>query len=96
MLITYFIRNNNNEYSEMCNKATIQILKNGKVYYAGAQWGQHIPTDAIEYECITIGQMSCHKWFRSKGYHYEGEDPNSPIEESVVDPEYIPDFFNAF
>lgn len=71
MKITYFIRNNNQEYSELCNKATIKIFKSNKVYYVGAQWGEHTPSDVIDFINVNPDEVSCHQWYASKGYYLE-------------------------
>jgi len=68
MKITYFIRNNDNEYNEPCGVATIKITKGGKVYYAGGSWGENNPTDAIEFIITTPEDLGFYNWIDNLGY----------------------------
>lgn len=68
MEITYFIRNNNNSYSEPCDVASIKITKNNKIYYVGARWGWHIPSDVIESKQADVDKLGFHEWIDSLGY----------------------------
>ena len=69
MKITYFIRNNNNEYSEPCGVASIKITKDNKVYYAGGSWGENSPTDTIEFIITTPEELGFYNWLDNLGYH---------------------------
>lgn len=68
MKITYFIRNNNNSYPEPCDVASIKIIKGKKIFYYGALWGIHNPTDAIECRTEDVDNFDCYSWLKSLGY----------------------------
>lgn len=68
MKITYFIRDNNNNYSELCNIASIELTKNKKTYYLGCQWGENNPTDAIECIITEPEILESTQWLNSLGY----------------------------
>lgn len=68
MKITYFIRNNNNEYNEPCSVASIKITKDGKIYYAGGSWGENNPTDALEFIITTPEELGFYSWLDSLAY----------------------------
>lgn len=66
--ITYYIRNNDNSYNEFCDKATIKITKNNKIFYGGVQWGWHNPTDTIDYIQADANELNFYIWINSLGY----------------------------
>ena len=68
MKITYFIRNNDNEYSEPCSIASIEITKNGKTFYAGGSWGENNPTDSVVSVITTPEELDFYSWIDSLGY----------------------------
>jgi len=68
MKITYFIRNNNNEYNELCSVASIKIVKNNNIYYAGGSWGEHTPTDKVESIVTTPEELNIYNWVEALGY----------------------------
>jgi len=69
-MITYFIRDNNNTYSEVCDAAGMKLKKNNKFYYGGVQWGDHKPTDVIEYITTTPEQKKFEDWCQTLGYEF--------------------------
>ena len=75
MDITYFIRNNNNSYNEVCDVASIKVVKNNQIYYGGVQWGHHEPIDAIEFIKTNCDQIRFHEWLNSVGYEIVLENP---------------------
>jgi len=68
MEITYFIRNNNNEYSELCSKATIKLQKNNQIYYGGVQWGSIQPSNCVIYISTLLDTLSFDDWIMSNDY----------------------------
>jgi hypothetical protein len=68
MEITYFIRNNNNEYAELCSRATIKLEKDKEIYYGGVQWGSVQPSNCVIYISTLIDVLSFDDWFASNGY----------------------------
>lgn len=76
MEVTYYIRDNNNEYNEFCDKATIKITKNNKTFYAGIQWGTHTPTNVVNFIVVNIDELNFYDWATSLGYEVVLEDPS--------------------
>lgn len=68
MDITYYIRENSNEYPEPCSSAIIEIIKNGKKYYGGAQWGHHTPSNVVNFINANCDQLNFISWIISIGY----------------------------
>lgn len=75
MNITYFIRDNNNTYSEPCSCASIELSKDGKTYFGGAQWGFHAPSNVVQFINVDCDQVSFNKWVASLGYEIIIEQP---------------------
>lgn len=73
MKITLFTRDNNNTYSEACDVATVEIKKNNQIFYLGCQWGEHNPTDSIEYLIVDIEneELDSYTWLKNLGYDIE-------------------------
>ena len=78
MNITYFIRNNDNEYPEACNKATIKLTKNNSTFYGGAQWGQHTPSGVVDYINANCDELMFIVWANSLGYEMVVAEENVP------------------
>jgi hypothetical protein len=68
MNITYYIRNDNKEYNELCSSATIELTKDNKTYYAGSQWGHHTPSNCINFVNTNCDQLPLQGWINSLGY----------------------------
>ena len=68
MKVTYFIRNNDNEYSEFCSKASIKLKKGTKIFYGGVQVGEHNPSSVIEFIIADLEQTNFYDWIESLGY----------------------------
>jgi len=75
MEITYFIRNNNNEYPELCSKATIKLQKNNQIYYGGVQWGSIQPSNCVIYISTLLDNLSFDDWIETNGYKRVIEEP---------------------
>jgi|688.fasta_scaffold06730_21 hypothetical protein len=75
MDITYYIRNNNNDYTEFCNSATIKLKKDNKTYYGGVQWGHHEPSDIVDFIKTDCNQLQFNTWLQSLGYEIIIEEP---------------------
>lgn len=74
MKITYFIRDNNNTYPELCDVASAKIIKDKKIFYYGALWGIHKPTDAIEYVSVDEETFDSYEWLKKLGYDIVNDD----------------------
>lgn len=68
MEMTYFIRDNNNEYPELCSRATIKLQKDKKIYYGGVQWGSTQPSNCVLYVTTLLNDKSFDEWILSNGY----------------------------
>jgi hypothetical protein len=68
MEITYFIRDNDKEYPEMCSRATIKLKKDNKIYYAGVQWGNIQPSNCVIYITTLLNDLLFDDWISSNGY----------------------------
>ena len=68
MNITYFIRDNDNYYSETCDKASIKIKKDNKIYYCAACWGSHTPTNVVNFIVVDPDKLNFLDWLISLGY----------------------------
>ena len=68
MQVTYFIRNNDNEYNEFCSKASIKLKKGTKIYYGGVQIGEHNPSDVVDFIVADLEQLNFYDWLSSLGY----------------------------
>jgi len=68
MNITYFIRDNDNYYSEPCDKASIKIKKDNKIYYCAACWGSHAPTDVVNFIVTDPDNLNLLDWLNSLSY----------------------------
>lgn len=74
MIMTYFIRDNNNPYPESCDVAAIKLTKDNKTFYFGALWGSHEPTDAIKYLVEDEKTFNWYEWLKSLGYEVIPEE----------------------
>lgn len=74
MIMTFFIRDNNNSYPEPCDVASTKIIKNKKTFYFGALWGVYKPTDAIEYLNADEETFNWYEWLKSLGYDIVNDD----------------------
>jgi len=68
MDITYYIRNDNNTYAEPCSCASIKLSKNNKIYYGGAQWGFHTPSNIVDFINVNCDEVSFNQWVNSLGF----------------------------
>lgn len=69
-MVTYFIRNNNNFYNEACDVASIKLIKDGKIYYGGTQWGDNNPSEIIDFIVISPEELSFGSWINNLGYQF--------------------------
>lgn len=74
MIMTFFIRDNNNSYPEPCDVASIKLIKGKKTFYFGALWGDYKPTDAIEHLIADEKDFSWYEWLKSLGYDVVPEE----------------------
>lgn len=75
MNVTYFIRDNNNTYSEPCDTASVKLVKNNQTYYGGAQWGHHKPNNIIDFINADCNKLYFNSWLSSLGYEVVIEEP---------------------
>ena len=68
MNITYFIRDNDDFYPEPCDKASIKIKKDNKIYYCAACWGSHSPSNIIHFIVANPNELNLLDWIISLGY----------------------------
>lgn len=75
MNITYFIRVDNNTYSEPCSCASIELSKDGKTYFGGSQWGFHTPSNTVQFINADCNKLYFNSWLSSLGYELIIEEP---------------------
>ena len=52
------------------------IMKNNKIFYYGAQWGTHVPTNVVDFITEEVESFNLYEWLLSLGY-------NSVLEEET-------------
>ena len=74
MIMTFFIRDNNNSYPEPCDVASIKLIKGNKTFYFGSLWGSHTPSDSLECKIEDEKNFSWYEWLKSLGYEVVPEE----------------------